>query len=114
MSRLVGPAVGAAGATVYLKPELVQDWAKDLVFGPSSRSGSSAAPGKELEHLQRLVSHAAAAAAALPLPARAHGCCRQGSSASPHACCCELATMPWPAHRWRTCRGRWRPAGRAA
>lgn len=57
MSRgLLGGALGAAGATAYLKPELVQDWAKEVVFGPSAPRGGGTAPmGKELEHLQRLV-----------------------------------------------------------
>lgn len=50
----MGAATGAAGATLYLKPELVQDWAKDVVFGPSAPRGQ-APVGKELEHLQRLV-----------------------------------------------------------
>jgi hypothetical protein len=56
MSRgLLGGALGAGAATVYLKPEIVQDWAKEVVFGPRSSSVTLGA-SKELEQLQRLVS----------------------------------------------------------
>ena len=60
MSRgLLGAGAGAAGATLYLKPEIVQDYVKELVFGPRPSAGAlTDGVGKELEHLQRLVSHA--------------------------------------------------------
>ena len=57
MSRgLLSAGLGAGAATVYLKPEIVQDWAKELAFGPRTFHPSLEPVGKELEHLQRLVS----------------------------------------------------------
>lgn len=54
MSRsLLGAGLGATGATLYLKPEILQDWARDVMFGPSARPAGPG--GKELEQLQRLV-----------------------------------------------------------
>ncbi|PSC68412.1 NADH-cytochrome b5 reductase 1 isoform A [Micractinium conductrix] len=56
MSRsLLGAGVGAAGATAYLKPEIVQDYVKELVWGPPRLASTGAPVGKELEQLQRLV-----------------------------------------------------------
>lgn len=75
MSRsLLGAGLGATGATLYLKPEVLQDWARDVMFGPSSRPAGPG--GKELEQLQRLVrarrsppaSDAACRALGAPLP----------------------------------------------
>lgn len=55
MSRsLLGAGLGATGATLYLKPEVLQDWAREIMFGPSARPAGPG--GKELEQLQRLVS----------------------------------------------------------
>lgn len=66
MSRgLVGAGLGAAGATVYLQPELVQQKMKEAVFGRPLQTLSPAV-GKELENLQRLVSGSAPAAATEP------------------------------------------------
>lgn len=57
MSRsLLGAGLGATGATLYLKPEILQDWARDVMFGPSARPAGPG--GKELEQLQRLVRRA--------------------------------------------------------
>ncbi|PRW05903.1 NADH-cytochrome b5 reductase 1 [Chlorella sorokiniana] len=54
MSRsLLGAGLGATGATLYLQPEILQNWARDIVFGPSTRPTGPG--GKELEQLQRLV-----------------------------------------------------------
>lgn len=108
MSRsLLGAGLGATGATLYLKPEVLQDWARDVMFGPSSRP---AAPGgKELEQLQRLV--------------RA----RRSPPASDAACpCVGRPTLPLQSftrryalppkcchNRLRTCLARWPPARRA-
>ena len=106
MSRsLLGAGLGATGATLYLKPEIVQDWARELMFGPSPRP---AAGGRELEQLQRLVC-AAATCRALRL--------RGDMPATPSLPCAVNPCFPGPFHpcthaRWRTCRARWPPAKR--
>lgn len=70
MSRALATAgLGAAGATVYLRPELARDWARDVVFGPSSPRTIDLGPvGKELESLQRLVRPLLPAVARRPPP----------------------------------------------
>ncbi|KAL4425145.1 hypothetical protein ABPG77_008250 [Micractinium sp. CCAP 211/92] len=56
MSRsLLGAGLGAAGATAYLRPDIVQDYVKELMWGPRPAGMGVAPMGKELEHLQRLV-----------------------------------------------------------
>lgn len=56
MSRsLLGAGLGAAGATAYLRPDIVQDYVKELMWGPRPAGLGVAPMGKELEHLQRLV-----------------------------------------------------------
>lgn len=111
MSRsLLGAGLGATGATLYLKPEILQDWARDVMFGPSARPAGPG--GKELEQLQRLVrppSRRSPLVAALPgLPAKwpRSPCALLTRYRTPLSCTC--------ANRWRTCPASWPPATRAA
>ncbi len=108
MSRsLLGAGLGATGATLYLKPEVLQDWAREIMFGPSARPAGPG--GKELEQLQRLVS-GGRRRRSLP---RLAACC----VGAPHSPFCH-AHLPLPLSgcrdRWKTCLARWPPARRAA
>jgi hypothetical protein len=86
----VGAGLGAAGATVYLQPELVQQKLKEAVFGRPLQTLSPAV-GKELENLQRLVSSSAPAAATEPAAHRAQ-CCSDSCFCLPF-----LLLVPYPA-----------------
>lgn len=75
MSRaLLGAAAGAGGATLVLKPEVLQDWTKELVWGPNPYKAGPLPAGKELEHLQRLVSSRGAPPAAVDSRRRLSRC----------------------------------------
>ena len=59
MSRgLFGAGLGAGAATVYLRPDIVQDAARNLLFSPSRTSTHTLEPvgSSDLAHLQQLVS----------------------------------------------------------
>lgn len=111
MSRsLLGAGLGAAGATAYLRPDIVQDYAKELMWGPRPAGLGVAPMGKELEHLQRLVGGPPAATTGRGLlqGTPSGECC----SAFAHLLHATVSSHLAPRRcRWKTCRAKWPPRG---